>query len=1064
VKKLFLILFTAIAIGAFSQSNPVAVDDTVQVMNQKLIEIYPLLNDYDPDGDTIEISKVYSHYLADIWYEDSSVFFISEWHEGWVKTGYKVAKIDDLTYESEVGFLNIEVLHNPDVPAAVPDTFNAKYLEPTPIYVMQNDYDLNGDEIKINNISSSNDCKVMLSTDSTYITITSEYSIDNIASFNYEIIERTNKQYVSDRVRVIVYLDENENLPIAVNDTFISTGGIASVFDVLANDHDPLGDSLEYFDVTNPAHGYLSIDNDHINYHPNTSYAGNDEFRYSIRYKNQQGLYSESAKVKIYVNKNPDCPIGGPDHSGGMAYTKVSVDVLSNDYDPLDDEFEIKDVKTRFGQSVFISYSGDSITYTPIVYYSRIDTVYYRIKKTNDPSFYSDWTPVYFEVVDNPAYIVARPDSASTIAGRGITIDFGSNDQIPDSAQIVTISFGSYLGHIDGRTDITVDYVPYWTSSGIDTLFYTYRYYLNGPYLLIGQGVIYVDVLCNRSYDSLFINNINAGVNSNLTLFSKQKETDNYHSGKFYPHFNVPKDSRMNTILFNTVWIGGISENENLHVAGERFYGKDFQAGPITSHYDSLFLLNWQRTWKIRKEEITSHIHNWWKDDYVPVEAIANWPGNGDPVYDLPYQMAPYHDRDQDGIYNPQQGDYPLIRGDECIFFMANDNRKHTETQGDSLQAEFHCMVYAYDAPGDSILNNTIFVHYDLINRSEHTYYDTYFGVFTDFEIGYDWDDYVGSCVMGNSFIGYNGREYDGSPAHPNPTEYGKYPPAQSVTFLAGPYLDEDYIDNPKGGCDYSITGLNFDNGIVDDERIGLSYFIYFNSSGGPMQDPGYYTEYYQYLHGHWQHDVHMLFGGNGLGPSVGPECRYLWPGDTDPLNWGTDCILPNGGYNINGKWWTEEGERNNPDDRRGLGSTGPFTFYPGDVQEVDMAYVFANSYHSADSSKNLLIERLYELRQRTLDGEIVIPNSELSVNEVINKKPSFNIYPNPAGDLLNINYSGIDDVTFSIVNTMGTMVLSGRIEKGSGNSINVKSLNPGVYIISITSEKTVSSKKFVKY
>ena len=102
--------------------------------------------------------------------------------------------------------------------------------------------------------------------------------------------------------------------------------------------------------------------------------------------------------------------------------------------------------------------------------------------------------------------------------------------------------------------------------------------------------------------------------------------------------------------------------------------------------------------------------------------------------------MAPYFDHDGNGIYDPSFGDYPFIRGDQCIFFMANDDRTHTETQGDSLLVEIHCMAYAYDNPQDSILDNTVFLHFDLINRSENIYYDTYFGTFTDFAIGDDWE------------------------------------------------------------------------------------------------------------------------------------------------------------------------------------------------------------------------------------------------------------------------------------------------------------------------------------
>lgn len=162
-------------------------------------------------------------------------------------------------------------------------------------------------------------------------------------------------------------------------------------------------------------------------------------------------------------------------------------------------------------------------------------------------------------------------------------------------------------------------------------------------------------------------------------------------------------------------------------------------------------------------------------------------------------------------------GDYPLIRGDQCIFFMYNDDREHTESQGERLLAEIHGMAYAFDAPDGSALWNTGFVHYDLINRSDHLYHDVYSALFSEFEIGYPWDDYVGSDVMRRSFYGFNGDDFDEDWSYTGSdidlqTVYHEYPPAQSVTILGGPFLDADGEDDPSGGCDFSINGFRAHN------------------------------------------------------------------------------------------------------------------------------------------------------------------------------------------------------------------------------------------------------------
>jgi hypothetical protein len=1050
-------------------------------MNQKLVEIFPLLNDYDPDGDTIRIYYLGGAPHGDTWFEDSTVFYRSEWFEGWEDLRYKVAKVNAPGYQSEFARIYIEVLPNPDVPVAIDDSLHARYLEPTTLDVMANDYDPNGDDIRIREISSTNNCSVQITPDSTRVILTSGYGgTSGRASFDYVLIEKTGDQYYSNEGDVTVYLDPNPDLPVAVDDSYEVTGGITAMFDILSNDLNPLGDTL-VITITDFPNGSLDIIDNLLYYTANTSYAGPDRIDYKIHYKNDPGLYSKEAKVSIAVNANPDRPYGEPDYGSGMAFTPIATEVLSNDHDPLGDPIEIFDVKTNWGlfPPPEISFSGDTVTYTPPVIAVGKDTAYYRIRKTNQTQYYSEWIPIIYQVSQNPAYPVTVPDSAKVYSGMEVLVDFRSNDIIHDTIEMTSIIV---LTGKKGKTSLLTDsvllYAPYARSYGRDTVTYIYFNY-NYPAFAIGKGHVYIDILNRHAYDSLTINDVNAGVSSSNVLFSSFKN-DGVHLFHYRPHFEVPKGSGKHTIFLNTIWLGGVTAGGNLHLAGQRYrqIGQDIQGGPMANLRDSAFLVDWDRTWKLTRQEVEHHQQNWWKEGYEPPAAIAGWPGHGDAAYGMPEQMAPYHDHDGNGIYDPAAGDYPYMRGDECIYFICNDDMQHTESLGDSLQAEIHCMVYAFDTPGDSILNHTVFVHYDLINRSPNTYYNTYFGIFTDFDLGYAWDDYVGSHVTGNSYFCYNGTDVDGSG---EPEAYGSLPPAQSASILAGPFMDPDQEDNPDGGCDFSVNGLNFGNGIVDDERHGLSYFVYFNSSGGPTGDPQNAQQYYQYMQGRWQNDSAILYGGNGLyySGADGPACRYMFPGDTDPLNWGTACEYPNGGWNQNGLYWTEEAVDNNPYDRRGMGACGPFTFHPGDVQEVDIAYVWANSYHSADSSKNLLKARLYELRQRVLDGEIIIPNGELNIDEARGGNISLRIYPNPAKDRIYVGMSGSGEdgetpgpgdrdtgreaKEYCITNVMGTKVMSGRLT-GKTPEVNISNLTRGIYIFSVRTEKGMVNEKFVKH
>ncbi len=247
------------------------------------------------------------------------------------------------------------------------------------------------------------------------------------------------------------------------------------------------------------------------------------------------------------------------------------------------------------------------------------------------------------------------------------------------------------------------------------------------------------------------------------------------------------------------------------------------------------------------------------------------------------------------------------------------------------------------------------FYTYEIINRSTFTLTNTFFSPWVDTDLGYAWDDYVGCDVGRGLGYCYNGTSVDGSG---EVEAYGDQPPAIGVDFFQGPYIDPDLRDNPKftGDCSLinspypwdqmAINGVNFGNVIVDDERFGMRRFVYHNNSGGPQGDPGIAPEYYNYLRGFWKDNTRMLYGGNAHFNSgaVGPECDFMFPGDSDPCNWGTRGAPPNGGYNQNGLYWTEETADNNPYDRRFMQSAGPFTLEPGAVNYITVGIPWARA------------------------------------------------------------------------------------------------------------------------
>src|SRR5690606_10962442 len=128
---------------------------------------------------------------------------------------------------------------------------------------------------------------------------------------------------------------------------------------------------------------------------------------------------------------------------------------------------------------------------------------------------------------------------------------------------------------------------------------------------------------------------------------------------------------------------------------------------------------------------------------------------------DISESLAPFVDVDQDGIYNPYKGDYPAICGDECIFFVFNDAKgPHKETGMPALYRlgfEVRGMAYVfYDSTtsqSKDVINNTVFVSYEIENKYHLDYSDFYLVLFEDCDLGCYNNDRVGCDTMRNLML-----------------------------------------------------------------------------------------------------------------------------------------------------------------------------------------------------------------------------------------------------------------------------------------------------------------------
>lgn len=333
-------------------------------------------------------------------------------------------------------------------------------------------------------------------------------------------------------------------------------------------------------------------------------------------------------------------------------------------------------------------------------------------------------------------------------------------------------------------------------------------------------------------YESrLDVNRINALISADGCLFLD--ETD--------PGSNTFTNTEGEVVDFflyaHALWVSAIDPGGDLHLAAQTYRqtGTDFWAGPIANVYSAEYDERYARVWELQSDSIEMHKAHWADIGYTVPASIASWPGTGDILNGEAAILAPFFDFNNNGIYDPVSGDYPIIRGDEAIYFMYNDAREeHSETTTDPIGIEIHGMAYAYNYSDDPAVMQTIYLNYAIINRSEVTYEDVRVASFDDI-----------------SPFGFSTAAKWGTNTGLN---------------MAYVYADEIQPAN-------LATGISLLN-------ESLTSTILYNNDFTGQGNPIGANAYNRYMHGEFADGTPLTFGGSGYG-GVTPTSFHF---DGDPL------------------------------------------------------------------------------------------------------------------------------------------------------------------------------------
>ena len=549
------------------------------------------------------------------------------------------------------------------------------------------------------------------------------------------------------------------------------------------------------------------------------------------------------------------------------------------------------------------------------------------------------------------------------------------------------------------------------------------------------------------NYATLNTNNVKLVVSANGIL--------GYH-----PTFDkgswMPANDSAGTIFAACPWICGTNDQGELLLTSQYFFSDvhSWFYGPLTQNTtaDSTYSESFNHVWNIKQNEINTHVAYFeslqngttatlFPNGYTIPADFLSWPAHGDVTLGYDFNLAPFHDYNGDNLYNPQDGDYPTICGDECLYLIINDiGNSPIPKMGNQVEM----WIYAFDTPNIPAVNNTFFAKFKFTNKSNQTYFNTRISQMNDLDIGSEFNDYSATDVAYGAVYAYTGTASDyslsGAPS------YGDIPTIESMLLLRGPLLDADLIDNANYNNvlaealnSYGERGFGFGDGIIDNERSGLAGSVnYINSSNPILGEPSgsYPTAYYNLMLG--KH----IDGSDVLHPTTGNPVTYWAPGTSDIYN---EMVSTS-------EQFTHSDNGLPPNDMRQLGTTLPFTYEPGESNFLDLAYVFAQ----ADPGSGTSVETVNVTFMNTVKQFFNEDLADCQVLEMptavetLSPSISLSIYPNPASSQLNITVSeALIGETFSLYNNVGQLVLMNKIQS-TQTTIDVSNLSQGTYALLI--------------
>ncbi|MBP6455248.1 MAG: T9SS type A sorting domain-containing protein [Chitinophagaceae bacterium] len=490
--------------------------------------------------------------------------------------------------------------------------------------------------------------------------------------------------------------------------------------------------------------------------------------------------------------------------------------------------------------------------------------------------------------------------------------------------------------------------------------------------------------------------------------------------------YEFPKGSGKFSSHATALWIGAYDNgNSQLVTATQKYRNNfDFFPGPafisLNQPIDSISCLEWAKIWKVNKTTIDSFLSINTHTLANTHPSILDWPAKGNqhslsslnnPMFVPDRELAPFVDVNSDGVYNPLDGDYPKIKGEQMLWWVFNDKAfAKTNTNSPTMNLEIHASAYACKKVG---IENTIFVNYKINYWGSQIYDSAVVGLFVDGDLGNSFDDFIGFDSSKRMGIFYNSDILD-----EGVNGYGTNLTQHGTVLIKSP---NDTASNLKP----------------------MGSFIFFDNSNNPVTGkPQIGQEFFNYLNATWKD-----------GSSIKNSCiPYGLNGNI------TKYVFPNDPSNVSGI--SEKACGNLGGDRRFVMSCMPIKLLPG-MYPIEYTFAFINTDTGSNNANFNEIKRLADSAYKYPDA-CETNFAPTSVNDY-SLATEVKVFPTVSNQQIIITDLKNDKKQVIIFNAIGEKIYEETFSDIK-KILDINSFSNGVYFLEIIKDKRSRVEKIIKY